>query len=215
MSGRIGPANWRKRPGSRFRSMSRHLKTLRESGLVEEDRDEFDSRVRIYRLRPEPMADLRVWLEETEALWGPAIVGVESSLAQDRPMTSKVFLALRVPADPMQTFEVFTQEIGLWWQPSGLFEVSRGGWRLAFEPGPGGRLFTTFDDGSTFEIGRVSVWEPGKRLVFAWRQANFSAEQSTEVEVRFEAVGEETRVSIEHRAWDTIPQKHAARHGFP
>jgi len=30
-------------------------------------------------------------------------------------MTSKVFLALRVPADPTWTFEVFTQEIALWW----------------------------------------------------------------------------------------------------
>jgi uncharacterized protein YndB with AHSA1/START domain len=130
-------------------------------------------------------------------------------------MTSKVFLALWVPADPMLAFEVFTQEIGLWWQPSGLFKVSAAGdGRLAFEPGEGGRLLTTFDDGSTFEIGRVSVWEPGKRLVFAWRQANFLPGQSTEVEVGFEAVGEETRVSIEHRAWDTIPVRHAARHGF-
>jgi uncharacterized protein YndB with AHSA1/START domain len=131
-------------------------------------------------------------------------------------VTSKVFLALRVPADPTRAFEVFTQEIGSWWQPSGLFQVSAAGdGRLAFEPGAGGRLFTTFEDGSTFEIGRVSIWEPGKRLVFAWRQANFSAEQSTEVEVSFEPVGADTRVSIEHRAWDTIPRRHAARHGFP
>jgi uncharacterized protein YndB with AHSA1/START domain len=130
-------------------------------------------------------------------------------------MTSKVFLSLRVPADPVLAFDVFTQEIGAWWQPSGLFRVSAAGdGRLAFEPGAGGRLYTTFEDGSTFEIGRVSVWEPGKRLVFAWRQANFSSDQSTEVEVLFEAVGDETRVSIEHRAWDTIPQRHAARHGF-
>jgi hypothetical protein len=35
------------------------------------------------------------------------------------------------------------------------------------------------------------------------------------VEVGFEAVGDETRVSIEHRAWDTIPRRHVARHGFP
>ncbi len=131
-------------------------------------------------------------------------------------MTSTVFLALRGPADPMRAFEVFTQEIGSWWQPSGLFQVSAAGdGRLAFEPGVGGRLFTTFADGSSFEIGRISVWEPGKRLVFAWRQASFTAGQSTEVEVGFEAVGDETRVSIEHRAWDTIPRRHAARHGFP
>lgn len=131
-------------------------------------------------------------------------------------MTSKVFLSLRVPADPLRAFEVFTQEIGSWWQPGGLFRVgTTGDGRLEFEPGQGGRLFTTFEDGSTFEIGRISVWEPGQRLVFAWRQANFPPEQSTQVEVCFEAVGEETRVSIEHRAWDTIPQHHAARHGFP
>ena len=63
-----------------FPLMSRHLKTLRESGLVEEDRDEFDSRVRIYRLRPGPMADLRVWLEETEALWGRQLLALKSHL---------------------------------------------------------------------------------------------------------------------------------------
>lgn len=52
-----------------FPAMSRHLRTLRDSGLVEEQRDKLDSRVRIYRLQPERMAELKAWLEETEALW--------------------------------------------------------------------------------------------------------------------------------------------------
>lgn len=131
-------------------------------------------------------------------------------------MTSMVFLAVRVPADPARAFEAFTQEIATWWRPNGLFRITpRGDGRLAFEPGVGGRLYTTLDDGEQFEIGRISVWEPGHRLVFAWRQASFGPDQATEVEVCFEPVGDETRVSIEHRAWDTIPQRHAARHGFP
>jgi DNA-binding transcriptional ArsR family regulator len=50
-------------------AMSRHLRVLRHSGLVEERHPEFDARVRIYSLRPEPMAALRDWLERTEALW--------------------------------------------------------------------------------------------------------------------------------------------------
>lgn len=50
-------------------AMSRHLKTLRESRIVEETPAEFDTRVRIYRLRPQPMAHLKSWLEETERLW--------------------------------------------------------------------------------------------------------------------------------------------------
>ncbi len=131
-------------------------------------------------------------------------------------MTSKVFLAIRVPADPDRAFQVFTEEIGSWWQPSGLFQITPAGdGTLAFEPGAGGRLFTTLPGGKQFEIGRIRIWEPGRRLVFAWRQASFDADQTTEVEVLFEPVGEETRVSIEHRGWDTIPQRHAARHGFP
>ena len=50
-------------------AMSRHLRVLRKSGLVEESHPEFDARVRIYALRPGPMAELRDWLNETEALW--------------------------------------------------------------------------------------------------------------------------------------------------
>jgi DNA-binding transcriptional ArsR family regulator len=50
-------------------AMSRHLRILRQSGLVEESHPDFDARLRIYRLRPEPMRELRSWLEETERLW--------------------------------------------------------------------------------------------------------------------------------------------------
>jgi DNA-binding transcriptional ArsR family regulator len=49
--------------------MSRHLRVLRRTGLVEQRHPEFDSRIRIYSLRPAPMAELRAWLDETEAMW--------------------------------------------------------------------------------------------------------------------------------------------------
>lgn len=74
---------------------------------------------------------------------------------------------------------------------------------------------TDLPNGKTFEIGRVTTWLPGERLAFSWRQATFAADQVTHVEVRFEAVGDETRVTVEHRGWDAIPQEHVARHGFP
>jgi len=38
---------------------------------------------------------------------------------------------------------------------------------------------------------------------------------ATEVEVTFEAVGEETRVTVSHVGWDSVPQAHVAKHGFP
>jgi DNA-binding transcriptional ArsR family regulator len=50
-------------------AMSRQLRVLRKRGLVEEQRDEEDARVRVYRLRPEPFADLKAWLGEVESFW--------------------------------------------------------------------------------------------------------------------------------------------------
>ena len=61
-------------------AMSRHLKTLRESRLVEESPAEFDTRVRIYRLRPQPMAHLKAWLEETERLWSEQLAALKAYL---------------------------------------------------------------------------------------------------------------------------------------
>ena len=67
-----------------FPAMSRHLRTLRTSGLVEEARDEFDSRVRIYRLRPEAIAGLKSWLAETDALWARQLSALKAHLQKTR-----------------------------------------------------------------------------------------------------------------------------------
>lgn len=131
-------------------------------------------------------------------------------------MTSKVYVALRVKARPERAFAVFVTQIGDWWRPSPMFQTTpRAPGRLAFEPGPEGRLTETLASGKVFEIGRVLVWEPPHRLVLSWRQANFPPDLVTEVEVTFEAVGEETRVSVEHRGFARVPSESAARHGFP
>jgi DNA-binding transcriptional ArsR family regulator len=50
-------------------AMSRHLRVLRQSGIVEEDHAGEDARVRTYRLRHEPFRALRKWIEEVEAFW--------------------------------------------------------------------------------------------------------------------------------------------------
>lgn len=131
-------------------------------------------------------------------------------------MTSAVIVSLRVKATPQRSFDIFTQEIGAWWRPARLFQLTpRGDGELRFEPGENGRLVTTLPNGKEFEIGRITAWAPGERLAFTWRQATFAAGQVTQVEVRFEATGGETRVTVEHRGWDSIPQDHVARHGFP
>jgi DNA-binding transcriptional ArsR family regulator len=61
-------------------AMSRHLRTLRENELVEEDHDGFDARVRVYRLRPEAMAYLKAWLEETERMWAQQLLAFKAHI---------------------------------------------------------------------------------------------------------------------------------------
>lgn len=135
-------------------------------------------------------------------------------------MASRVVVSIRVPCSPIQAFEVFTEEIGDWWVNSDLFRLTpHSPGVMAFEPpdpaGKGGRLIERLPSGKTFEVGSVRVWSPGARLVVGWRQATFGPEHATEVEVRFEPVGAETCVTVEHRGWDSVPQEHVARHGFP
>jgi DNA-binding transcriptional ArsR family regulator len=50
-------------------TMSKHLRVLRQGGLVDETQPEFDARVRIYSLRSGPMVELRGWLDRAERGW--------------------------------------------------------------------------------------------------------------------------------------------------
>jgi uncharacterized protein YndB with AHSA1/START domain len=130
-------------------------------------------------------------------------------------VTAAVIVSLRVDASPARAFAAFTEEIGAWWRPHPLFRITPGGdGYLRFEPGEGGRLIATLANGNEFEVGRISVWKPGEHLALTWRQATFSPDQATELDVRFEALGDQTRVTVEHRGWNRIPPDHAARHGF-
>ena len=59
-------------------AMSRHLKALKDGGLVEDHYLPFDARVRIYALRSEPMVHLLRWLEESERLWGEQLLAFKA-----------------------------------------------------------------------------------------------------------------------------------------
>lgn len=64
-------------------AMSRHLRTLKAAGVVEESHPEFDARVRIYALSPKPIAALRAWLEETETLWSSQLAALKAHVERD------------------------------------------------------------------------------------------------------------------------------------
>ncbi|HEV2901744.1 MAG TPA: metalloregulator ArsR/SmtB family transcription factor [Gaiellaceae bacterium] len=49
--------------------MSRHLRILLEAGFVADERVPGDARLRVFRLRPEPVTAIQAWLDQLQAHW--------------------------------------------------------------------------------------------------------------------------------------------------
>ena len=126
---------------------------------------------------------------------------------------NSVSASVDVHVDPDRAFEVFTAEIDDWYvvDRHTVPDVTRTA-AIRFEPRAGGRLLDVHDlrTGEGRELGRITVWEPGRRLVF-------TDNQEAEVEVTFEVIGTATRVTVEHRGLDRLPPERLAevrRHGW-
>jgi DNA-binding transcriptional ArsR family regulator len=64
------------RPG-----VSRHLRVLREAGLVEVRQD---AQRRIYSLRPQPLAEIDEWLGRYRALWEHRLDALHTEIARGK-----------------------------------------------------------------------------------------------------------------------------------
>jgi DNA-binding transcriptional ArsR family regulator len=65
-------------------AMSKHLRVLRASGLVDEQRVEQDARVHVYQLRPEPFLALRAWLDHVQMFWTDQLSAFKEHVEQTR-----------------------------------------------------------------------------------------------------------------------------------
>lgn len=64
------------RPG-----VSRHLRVLREAGLVEVRQE---AQRRVYRLRPEPLAEVDDWLGRYRSLWEQRLHALHTEIARGK-----------------------------------------------------------------------------------------------------------------------------------
>ena len=62
-------------------AVSRHLRILREAGLVD---SRVDAQRRIYSVRPGPLAEVDEWLEPYRRLWGGSLDALERHLDDER-----------------------------------------------------------------------------------------------------------------------------------
>ena len=69
------------RPG-----VSRHLRVLREAGLVEV---RHDAQFRVYSLRPEPLAEIDDWLGRYRGLWEQRLDALHTEVARGKKQRRK------------------------------------------------------------------------------------------------------------------------------
>jgi DNA-binding transcriptional ArsR family regulator len=67
-------------------AVSKHLRVLREAGLVSVRPD---GQRRLYRVRPEPLVELDAWLEPYREMWHQSLDKLEAQLRRPRPSSSR------------------------------------------------------------------------------------------------------------------------------
>ena len=117
-----------------------------------------------------------------------------------------------VKAPPEAAFEVFTAGMGRWWRPD--HHIGKAALRdVVAEPHVGGRWYEVGVDGSECDWGRVLVWDPPRRVTFAWQlnaEWRFDREFETELDVTFTPENGGTRVDLEHRYLERYAERAAA-----
>jgi hypothetical protein len=105
---------------------------------------------------------------------------------------------------PVETaFRLFTEGMGSWWPLASKSVSQEEAETVVVEPRLGGRVNERASNGEEHPWGEVIVWEPSSRFAFSWHPGR-AADTSQEVDVRFTAVEEGTRVELEHRGWERL-----------
>lgn len=128
----------------------------------------------------------------------------------------RVRVTITVDVEPADAFTAFTEEIDLWWRRGVAYRrFGKNPSTLVLETKMGGRLFEQYGD-EVREAGRVTIYDPPKRVAFEWRGANFAPDERTEVDVTFTRTPSgRTTVDLVHSGFAALRPDHPVRHGEP
>jgi uncharacterized protein YndB with AHSA1/START domain len=118
--------------------------------------------------------------------------------------------SIRVERPPQIAFRIFCEAIGEWWPKGPSFKGDRSD--TIIEGRVGGRFFERYVDGTEYEIGRVTAYQPPSLVAFTWRAPSWDV--STQVEIRFSPEAGGTRVELEHSGWEQSAKTRDARNNY-
>lgn len=117
-------------------------------------------------------------------------------------MIEPLELSFEIDCEPAHAFEVWTTRFDQWW-PRG-HSVSGDPAAVVLEPRVGGRIYERAADGTEFDWGEVTAWEPPVRLAYLWHIRRDRAD-ATDVELTFDDAGDgTTRLRIVHTGWERL-----------
>jgi hypothetical protein len=113
--------------------------------------------------------------------------------------------------DPDQAFDVYVSRIGEWWHPGYTAnpDTLTG---VVIEPEVGGRVYAAHTDMGEVDWGRVTAWEPGRRVSYTSTLAQ-EPEHPSEVTVRFTPRDDGCHVRFEHGGWNHGNASYRAKFG--
>jgi uncharacterized protein YndB with AHSA1/START domain len=127
----------------------------------------------------------------------------ESSSPTLAPVLKKVV----VPLSGADAFELFTAGIATWWPLDKGHSISEEhSVSCAIEGRVGGRIFETDDEGDEHLWGTILDWDPPLSLRFTWHPGR-EASTAQQIQVRFEDLGEETSIELEHTGWEVLAER--------
>ena len=127
------------------------------------------------------------------------------------PLAVRKSIVVKAPVE--RAFELFTAGIASWW-PAGSHSIHEEEVEaVVLESREGGRLYERTRNGEEAHWADVRVFEPPTRILLDWRVN--PQRPATELEIRFVAEGEGTRVEIVHTGWEAYGETAAeGRDGY-
>ena len=127
-------------------------------------------------------------------------------------MIAPIAIAFELACSAEHAFAVWTSRIASWWPAD--HTVSGDPAAVVLEGGIGGRLYERARDGTEFEWGRVTAWDPPHELAYTWHLKRGPTD-ATHVRVRFVPRGGRgwTRVEIEQHGWEHLGSAAGALRG--
>ena len=138
-----------------------------------------------------------------------------TSAAIPREAFTPLVKSIVVPWTPEVAFKRWTTDIGAWW-PGRTHSVGQKKVKnVVFGAGVGERLYEEWHDGTQKEWGRVTRWEPPRLVRYTW-YPDRTPEFAQDIEVRFDAEGSGTRLTLTHTGWERLgAEARRARRGYP